>query len=64
MIIIDINKFPSLKVGNREDNTARDFRLALAPELKNEERITLVYVTIPPGTQSDYHMHDETDELM
>ena len=59
-----IKNFPLVKMGNRTDKTERNFRLVLAPELGNESRLTLIYVSLPPGKMSDYHMHEDNDELM
>ncbi len=64
MLIYEIDKFPALRVGNKGDNTERDYQLVLAPELKNDDRISIIYVTIPPGGRSDYHKHDQADEFM
>jgi len=55
-------KFPFASFG--EEGKTRQVRLIVSPETTGEQRLSIVFTSVPPGAVSEGHIHADFDEYI
>ncbi|MDD5017908.1 MAG: hypothetical protein PHO15_07415 [Eubacteriales bacterium] len=61
MVVYDTMSFPFAEFG---EGLIREIRIIVAPELSDEDHLSLVHTSIPPYAVSEGHIHEDFDEYI
>ena len=61
-MVYNITDFPFAEFG--EEGKTRKVRLVVSPETTGEERLSLVFTSVPAGAISEGHVHEDFDEYI